>query len=597
MKVKRFLTIIVGVLFLLTMVPLAGYADVPQLINYQGKLLEDGVPVNGFRTMTFSLWETDAGGNPASAIWWETQASVEVVEGIYDVQMGSVTALPTYLSDYDALYLQADIVHPTEGSQRLSPLLELTSTVFAIKAGDAENLDGRDSTYFAPTIHNHDSVYVNEDQANAITSVMIADSAITSADLGDSSVSSIQIATGAVGTTDIADDAVTSAKIAAGAVGSSEIADGSVTAGDMQDGAALAEILDNDGSNSGLDADLLDGYHGNSYTRTSQDYGRSGVAKYLYEGTSTLTSKYVNATGDTMSGSTSSSVLSVTNTGRGSGVYGSASGTTGSGVYGSAGNTGDGTNYGGYFSANGASGRGVYGFASGTIGRGVYGYATGASGRGVYGSATYAGDVTNYGGYFSALGASGRGVCGFALGASGRGVYGSATGASGRGVCGFATNDGDVTNYGGYFSASGASGFGVYGGTIGASGRGVYGSATGASAFAGYFVGDVFISGNYYASGTKSFVHPHPIDPSKEIVYVCLEGGESGVYVRGSSRLQDGGAKVELPEHFALVAAEEGLTVQVTPLDDCYGMFVVEKAPDQIVIKEMQRGTSNARFD
>ena len=368
MKARKFLTIIVGALLLLTMVPLAGHADVPQLINYQGKLIEDGVPVDGFRTMTFSLWETDAGGDPASAIWWETQVSVEVVEGIYDVQMGSVTALPSYLSDYDALYLQVDIVHPTEGSQRLSPLLELTSTVFAIKAGDAENLDGRGSTYFATAIHDHDSVYVNEDQANAITSAMIADSAITSADLGDSSVSSIQIATGAVGTTDIAYDAVTGAKIAAGAVSSSEIADGSVIAGDMQDGAALAEILDDDGSGSGLDADLLDGYHGGSYTLTSQDYGRSGVASDIYEDTSTLTSKYVNVTGDTMSGSTSSSVLSVTNSGTGHGVYGSAAGESGIGVYGSATNTGDVTNYGGYFEANGESGIGVYGKAINTDG-------------------------------------------------------------------------------------------------------------------------------------------------------------------------------------------------------------------------------------
>jgi len=43
-----------------------------------------------------------------------------------------------------------------------------------------------------------------------------------------------------------------------------------------------------------LNADLLDGLHSSSFLTTSSDYGRSGVATNLYEGTSTLTSKYVN---------------------------------------------------------------------------------------------------------------------------------------------------------------------------------------------------------------------------------------------------------------------------------------------------------------
>lgn len=46
------------------------------------------------------------------------------------------------------------------------------------------------------------------------------------------------------------------------------IAAGTVTAAMMQDGAALAEILDDDGAGSGLDADLLDGQHGSAYLRT-----------------------------------------------------------------------------------------------------------------------------------------------------------------------------------------------------------------------------------------------------------------------------------------------------------------------------------------
>jgi hypothetical protein len=76
-----------------------------------------------------------------------------------------------------------------------------------------------------------------------------------------------------------------------------------------------------------------------------------------------------------------------------------------------------------------------------------------------------------------------------------------------------------------------------------------------------------------------------------------LEGGEAGTYYRGTAQLQKGTARVELPEHFSLVTAEEGLTVQVTPRGDCNGLYVAEVTTTHIVVKELQGGASNARFD
>jgi len=55
----------------------------------------------------------------------------------------------------------------------------------------------------------------------------------------------------------------------ANSVTSGMITDGQVAAGDLQDGAALAEILDDDGSGSTLDADMVDGYHGGNLARAS----------------------------------------------------------------------------------------------------------------------------------------------------------------------------------------------------------------------------------------------------------------------------------------------------------------------------------------
>jgi hypothetical protein len=49
------------------------------------------------------------------------------------------------------------------------------------------------------------------------------------------------------------------------------ITDGAVTSSDLADGTALAEILDDDGSGSGLNADMVDGLHSGSFQRKYYD--------------------------------------------------------------------------------------------------------------------------------------------------------------------------------------------------------------------------------------------------------------------------------------------------------------------------------------
>ncbi len=97
--------------------------------------------------------------------------------------------------------------------------------------------------------------------------------------------------------------------------------------------------------------------------------------------------------------------------------------------------------------------------------------------------------------------------------------------------------------------------------------------------------------------GTKFFVMDHPQNASEEIYYATLEGGEAGVYTRGTASLEDGVAVVDLPEHFELVASDEGLTVQVTPLGNCNGLYVEEKSTSEIVVKELMKGDSDVEFD
>lgn len=146
-------------------------------------------------------------------------------------------------------------------------------------------------------------------------------------------------------------------------------------------------------------------------------------------------------------------------------IYGETTNSNGCGVYGIATKTGNVTNYGGYFTAAGDNGYGVVGYASKT------------------------GDnITNYGGYFIATGDHGYGVTGICTGEHGRGVSGTASGSGygvfgtsdiGAGVRGVAQNSGALNNWGGYFEGKGSFGRGVYGYASHTSGNnyGVYGKS------------------------------------------------------------------------------------------------------------------------
>ena len=105
-------------------------------------------------------------------------------------------------------------------------------------------------------------------------------------------------------------------------------------------------------------------------------------------------------------------------------------------------------------------------------------------------------------------------------------------------------------------------------------------------------------TGNITKSGMVSFLVPHPEDPKKEILYVSLEGPEAGMYARGTARLANGTAVVKLPEHFAVLARPDGITVTVTPSSpDTHGLAVVRKTPTEFEVRELARGKGSFDFD
>lgn len=98
--------------------------------------------------------------------------------------------------------------------------------------------------------------------------------------------------------------------------------------------------------------------------------------------------------------------------------------------------------------------------------------------------------------------------------------------------------------------------------------------------------------------GTVAFVQNHPYDPASVIRYFAPESGEVATYTRGTARLQAGEARVQLEETFRWVTNPDvGLTAYVTPREECAGLYVVSVNAEELVVRELGGGTSDAVFD
>jgi hypothetical protein len=69
------------------------------------------------------------------------------------------------------------------------------------------------------------------------------------------------------------------------------------------------------------------------------------------------------------------------------------------------------------------------------------------------------------------------------------------------------------------------------------------------------------------------------------------------VCVRGSGRLVAGEAIIELPGAFTATVREAGLTAHVTPTEACAGLYISERTPARLVVRELANGKSAASFD
>ena len=169
---------IFAVTLLVAFVATAAYGQSP-MINYQGKVTDTaGVPLDGTYSLHFKIYNQETGG---TALWTETQPSVVVENGIFNVLLGNVNSIPSSLFNGDERWLGLKIGSDPE----MTPRQQIVSVGYALRADkaneadDSDKLDNHDSNYFAIAGHNHDSDYVNEGQANSIDSTMIKNGSVS----------------------------------------------------------------------------------------------------------------------------------------------------------------------------------------------------------------------------------------------------------------------------------------------------------------------------------------------------------------------------------------------------------------------------------
>jgi len=130
---------------------------------------------------------------------------------------------------------------------------------------------------------------------------------------------------------------------------------------------------------------------------------------------------------------------------------------------------------------------------------------------------------------------------------------------------------------------------GVYG--FSTDNAGVIGLST--NYFAGYFSGDVLVTGTLTAT-VKNGVVRFP-DGSQRLLH-CMESPEHWFEDFGSAKLTGGRATVKLDADFAKTVKLNDYRVFLTPEGDCRGLYVQSKGTRGFEVRELQGGSSGARF-
>jgi len=203
--IPKLLTVLgLACLGLLLLMPQHAKAANPTTINFQGKIVNfsDGTNItnpNNTYSIVFRIYNTSSPTmttsctSTASCLWQETQASVQLTNGIFQVELGSSCALtssscnnsaggPINFANSNSLYLTMQFNGDTSGSNGgfMSPLIHITSVPFALQADNAASLGGLAAGNFVQlaqgvqndTSATNPSIFINKNNASGTPNIL-----------------------------------------------------------------------------------------------------------------------------------------------------------------------------------------------------------------------------------------------------------------------------------------------------------------------------------------------------------------------------------------------------------------------------------------
>jgi hypothetical protein len=536
----RFISILSSLVLLVLLSSLA-LAGIPKMINYQGMLTDNsGTPLTGSYNLTFKIWTDTTGG---SSLWTETQNGVQVTNGLFNVVMGKQTVLN--LAFDQQYWLEVGV-----GAETL-PRIRFTSVGYAYRASIADSAtvavsapsgggwtdDGTNVRLTTST----DNVGIGITSPGAKLHVANSSSGygmlrIENSNTGDNEAS--------IGFKEGSDAPY--ADIWVAGVGSWS------NPNDFVIGRNTAKFLITPDGNVGIGT-----------TNPTYKLDVRGNRIQLKE----------DATGDSIAMRTDGTAIDLSFGGANLYVQSSTAGehillnpTTNS--YVGIGTTTPGTK----LDVTSSSGTAIRATVTGTGGWGID--ASAKEGGAHIGDA----DGTAH----AYIGHGNTGV--EAYGNEQGGYFENAVGGANAHL-GYRTSG---LNIG--VQASG----GTYGGYFESPNTGGGFDNTSSSGWAWVAWGTKKITGG----GEVSFVQNHPLNRDQVIIYSAPEGDEVATYTRGTTRLVNGEALVKLGETFKWVTNPDiGLTAHLTPRGDCKGLYVASLTTSEMVVKELQGGTSDVAFD
>ncbi|TFH64335.1 MAG: hypothetical protein E4G91_06130 [Candidatus Zixiibacteriota bacterium] len=199
-------------------------AEVPQIINYQGRLTNTGgdpVP-DGSYLMNFKLYGSEIDHD---SLWWSGFQPVTVTNGLFTYQLGLGNPIPSdFFGPGSDLFLGVTI----DNNPEMVPRTRITSSAFAFQA-----------------------IYSDTANVAIIAQDIACNHCISTDDIDDGCITTDKILPSAITSDKIQNGAVTSAKIFDGTINSDDIASGGVSLSNLaQSGATDAQAITWNGSES-----------------------------------------------------------------------------------------------------------------------------------------------------------------------------------------------------------------------------------------------------------------------------------------------------------------------------------------------------------